>query len=331
MISSDGRGRRAGRRTSGLTLVRRKWSGQEVPSAASGAQLLPGQEVQHGVAVGEVADLGGRRWRPARGSSGRSRPPWPAAPPAGSGSLPGTTAPNGSATPCSVEELLRAVRMISSELASHSCAGGAPGGDAVAAEDHADRLRVLARGPPRCPGRAGTRGAATGTQTTRSPKHSAVSSSPSAAVASAIPESGCRWSTCGGVDQPVRSRCRSTAPRRPCRAGSSRTRRPSRPRARRPGRRRPAHAAGPAAAPPAPARCQRAQVAPGPLDPQQLHRLAGDRVGLGALGRGVAARVVGVARVGAQPVGPGDQLVDGRVRRSLVALLRCLGRPAMGL
>ena len=38
-----------------------------------------------------------------------------------------------------------AVRMISSELASHSLAGLAPGGDAVAAEDAADRLRVLLR------------------------------------------------------------------------------------------------------------------------------------------------------------------------------------------
>ena len=47
---------------------------------------------------------------------------------------------------------------------------------------------------------------------------------------------------------------------------------------------------------------QRAEVAAGALDPQQLDGLAGDRVGLGALGGGVAAGVVGVPRVGAEPV-----------------------------
>ena len=55
---------------------------------------------------------------------------------------------------------------------------------------------------------------------------------------------------------------------------------------------------------------QRAEVAAGALDPQQLDVLAGDRVGLGALGGGVAAGVVGVLRVGAEAVGPGDQLVS---------------------
>src|SRR3712207_6875626 len=46
---------------------------------------------------------------------------------------------------------------------------------------------------------------------------------------------------------------------------------------------------------------QGAQVAAGALDPDQLDRPAGHRVGLRALGGGVAAGVVGVARVGAQP------------------------------
>jgi hypothetical protein len=47
---------------------------------------------------------------------------------------------------------------------------------------------------------------------------------------------------------------------------------------------------------------ERAEVAARALDPEQLGRLAGDRVGLGARGRGVAPGVVGVARVGAEPV-----------------------------
>ena len=53
---------------------------------------------------------------------------------------------------------------------------------------------------------------------------------------------------------------------------------------------------------------QRAEVAAGTLDPDQLDRLPGDRVGAGALGGGVAARVVGVARVSAQSVGPANEI-----------------------
>ena len=48
---------------------------------------------------------------------------------------------------------------------------------------------------------------------------------------------------------------------------------------------------------------QRAEVAARALDPQQLDGLAGDRVGLGALRRRVAAGVVRVLRVGAEAVG----------------------------
>ena len=58
---------------------------------------------------------------------------------------------------------------------------------------------------------------------------------------------------------------------------------------------------------------QGAEVTAGALDPDQLDVLAGDRVGLGALGGGVAAGVVGVPRVRAEPVGPLDQLGDGGV------------------
>ena len=53
---------------------------------------------------------------------------------------------------------------------------------------------------------------------------------------------------------------------------------------------------------------QRAEVATGALDPEQLDRLTGDRIGLGALGGGVAAGVVGVLRIGAEPVAPADEI-----------------------
>ena len=58
---------------------------------------------------------------------------------------------------------------------------------------------------------------------------------------------------------------------------------------------------------------QRAQVAAGALDPDQLDVLAGHRVDLGALGGGVAAGVVGVLGVAAQPVGSLDQRGHGGV------------------
>ena len=61
------------------------------------------------------------------------------------------------------------------------------------------------------------------------------------------------------------------------------------------------------------ARRQRAEVTAGALHPQQLDVLAGDRVGLGALGGGVAAGVVGVLGVLAQAVRALDQRVDGGV------------------
>ena len=70
-----------------------------------------------------------------------------------------------------------------------------------------------------------------------------------------------------------------------------------------------------------------AEVAAGPLHPEQLHGLTGDRVGLGALGRGVAARVVGVLGVGAEPVRPCDQLGCRRVGSHGGSVPSCL-RPA---
>ena len=112
------------------------------------------------------------------------------------------------------------------------------------------------------------------------------------------------------------SRCRSTGRRRPGRAGSSRTRRPSRPRARRPGRRRPATRSRSSRSTARPGSVSVPRSPPEPLTQSSSTGLAGDRVGRGALGRGVAAGVVGVARVGAEPVAAGDQL-DRAARRSV--------------
>lgn len=57
-----------------------------------------------------------------------------------------------------------------------------------------------------------------GTHTTVSPKHSAVSFSPSAAQASAIPESGWRWSTCAASTSPcIAVSIEGAAPPLPCR------------------------------------------------------------------------------------------------------------------
>ncbi len=148
-----------------------------------------------------------------------------------------------------------------------------------------------------------------GTHTTRSPKHSLVSASPSAAVARAMPASGWRWSTCG-------------ASTRACIAVSI-------------------DGAAPPAAMPAeveggdhlvlavdagvdvdqgahPVEAQhgqalggeRAEVAAAALDPQQLDRRVGHRVDVLALRRRVAAGVVGVARVGPESVRALDELGD---------------------
>jgi hypothetical protein len=55
---------------------------------------------------------------------------------------------------------------------------------------------------------------------------------------------------------------------------------------------------------------QGAQVTTGSLDPHQFDRFSGDRVGLRAFGGGVSAGVVGVPRVGAEPVGTLDKLLN---------------------
>jgi hypothetical protein len=90
----------------------------------------------------------------------------------------------------------------------------------VPAQHDADGLRVRRRTaamsrPSWKPGRRH------GTQTTRSPKQSAVSFSPSAAVASAIPESGAGGRR-AALDEPVhRGVDRRAAPPLPCRQKSN--------------------------------------------------------------------------------------------------------------
>ena len=108
----------------------------------------------------------------------------------GSASYPGTTAPKGSAEPLSARNF-SAVRMISSEFAS-ACSLVSP----QAVMPCPPRMQPMACGfaaliaaissPSWKPGRRH------GTHTTRSPNALRVSSSPSTAVARAIPESGCR-------------------------------------------------------------------------------------------------------------------------------------------
>ena len=56
---------------------------------------------------------------------------------------------------------------------------------------------------------------------------------------------------------------------------------------------------------------QRAEVPARTLDPQQLDRSTGDRIDPGPLGRGVAARVVGVPRVATEPVRALDERAHG--------------------
>ena len=114
-----------------------------------------------------------------------------------------------------------AVRMISSDRASHSslvrphAVMPCPPSTTPIACGLAAAIAAMSR-PSWKPGRRH------GTHATRSPKHCAVSFSPSAAVASAIPESGCRWSTCGALTSPcIAVSIDGAAPPLPCRQKSN--------------------------------------------------------------------------------------------------------------
>ena len=151
-----------------------------------------------------------------------------------------------------------------------------------------------------------------GTHTTLSPKISLVSASPSAAVAIAMPRVGVQVVDVRGVDQPVHGgvdRRRGTAlavqavvERRDhlvltvdARVDVDQRAHPVQPQHRQPGL------------------GQGAEVTAGALDPDQLDVLTGHRVGLGALRGGVAAGVVGVLRVAAEPVRSLDEAATAQL------------------
>ena len=222
-----------------------------------------------------------------------------------------STAPNGSGRPCSAM-YRSAVRMISSEFASHASEVSpqavmpCPPRTAPIASGWSRWMAAMSR-PSWNPGRRH------GTQATRSPKQARVSASPSAAVANAIPESGWRWSTCVGVDEAVhrgvdRRRGAAAAEQAVVERGDhlvlavdarvdvDERAQPVEPQDRQAGL------------------GQRPEIAAGALDPQQLDGRAGDRVDRRAFGRRVAARVVRVARVRAQPVATGSSERRDRAR-----------------
>jgi hypothetical protein len=288
---------------------------QEVVGAgrAQGGQarvLGGGQEVQDDVGVGEVPDLGavgGRDPADHRRQCGRLGTPLGLR----QRLVARQRGPEGlGRAPLGEEPLRRPDDLEAVGLAL--LAGLAPGGDPVAAEDAADRLRVLlrdlghvqpqleARPPPRHPGhpvaealagqllavgRGGQRDAGVGVQVVDvcgadQPVHRGVDRRRGAAPpVQAVVEGGdhlvLALDARVDVDQraePVQAQHRETG------LG------------------------------------QRAEVTARALHPQQLDGLAGHRVGLGALGGGVPAGVVGVARVRTEPVAPAEQVVDHGVR-----------------
>ncbi len=234
--------------------------------------------------------------------------PSPAAPPPGSASYPGTTAPKGSADPLSTRNC-SAVRMISNEFCSACSLSVAPGGDAMPTQDATDGLRVrrLDRGNVQAELEAGA--------PPRHPHHP-------------IPE------RLTGQFFPV-DRGRQRDPR--IRVQMIHMRRVHQTMHRRVNRRGgaalavqavierrdhlilPVHAGihvnqGPQPVQPQDSEVllrQGAKVTTGPLHPQQFHRFPGDRVGLGALGGGVPTGVVGVPRIGTEPIRTADQILRG--------------------
>ena len=195
--------------------------------------------------------------------------------------------------------------MISSECASHSSDVSAPGGDAVAAEDHADGRRMVpfdrgdveaeleAGPPPRHPRHAVTE--ALGGQ--RLPVLRGRERDPGVRV-QVVHVRGVDQAVHRGVDGRRRP---AFAERAVVERGDHLvfaldtgvdTRQVAQ-------RRQPQHGQA--------RRGERAEVAAGAFHPQQPGRAAGDRVGGGALGGGVAAGVVGGARIGAEPVAAREQ------------------------
>ncbi len=195
--------------------MRRKWSGQLVPSWASRGCS---EDARKSSTTSESV-----KW-PTIGRSCEAIPRTVAAmaaafarrSSAGSAAYPSSGGPNGSAAELA-SMYSAAVSMILTELASHSSLV-AP----HAVMPCPPRMQPIACGfwsliaamssPSWKPGRRH------GTQTTESPKILWVSSSPSAAVAIAIPESGCRWSTWAESTRPcIAVSIDGAAPPLPCR------------------------------------------------------------------------------------------------------------------
>ena len=199
--------------------------------------------------------------------------------------------------------------MISSDRASHSSEVSAPCGDAVAAEDAPDRLRVsrLDRGDVEAEFEAGA--------TPRHPRHAI--SEDGARQGLAVGCGGDRDARVGvevinvrGVDEAVHGRVDRRRGAADAMAAVVESRhhlvlafdagidvheRAQSVEAQR------GEALG----------AERAQVSARALDPQEVDCLAGHWVNRGALGGGVSARVVGVLRVGAQAVAAGDEIGGG--------------------
>ena len=304
----------AGRsRTSGLTLVRRKWSGHDVPSSPRRGCSACAEELEDDVGVGEVADH--RAVRRGDAADGRRE----------GGGLGAALGLRQGGVPLERRTERLGLGVLGDvggggvddpeAVGLGLLAGVAPRGDAVAAEDAAAGLRVLlldlgdveaeleAGAAPRHPhdlvaedgpgqllavGRGRDRDAGVGVQVVDVRRvdeavHRGVDRRCGTALAvQAVVEGRDHLvlAVHAGVD--VDERAHPVQPQH----GQA-------------------------------ARRQRAEVTAGTLHPQQLDVLAGDRVGLGALGGGVAAGVVGVPGVGAQPVGALDELlhsgVDGGV------------------
>jgi hypothetical protein len=267
--------------------------------------VLPaGQEVQHRLGVGEVADLPPvGRGEPAQHRRERRRPF-----PAGGGRERRPRGHDGAerrGPAARVQELLGGPDDLQRvRLACRAVL--APGGDAVPAEDHADRLRVgpVHRRDVQAQLEAGT--------PPRHPHHPVAE----ALLRQRLPVGGGRERDPGvrvqvvdvgglgqrvhrGVDRGGRAALAVQAVVERCDhlVLAVRTRVDVRQRA------QPVHPQHGE-----PGLGQRAQVAAGPLDPQQLDRPAGHGVGRGALRGGVPAGVVRVPAVGAEPPRPGDHL-----------------------
>ena len=160
------------------------------------------EEVEHDVAVGVVADLRPVGRGQARGRAAGGRPPGRGAPPRAAARSPAIGGPNGSGRPCSAMNR-SAVRMISSERASHSAEVSpqavmpwppriAPIASGCVAPDLGHVQAELEAGPaPVDPGHPIAE-AARGSGPRRRRR-----------VASAIPESGWRWSTWSALDEAV--------------------------------------------------------------------------------------------------------------------------------